>query len=740
MDSNDLRVRTTLVCGALALAIAASSLLRTRIGRRHALFAAFAADAGLWYLSQSLFGFYHAPLWERVRVVLAMLLPVFAVNLFEALVPEEPRESSAAPSRARAGRVSLALAVPTLALVLSPYNELPLVRAALFGYAVLVVAAGLTELGWRGRHSRSRATRRRVQFLVLVGAAAGLFTVIDLGWVIGSASAYHPPPVGVVLSVVFLFMLAQALRHERLLDLWEMLGRLIVATLVAFLIAGMFYVLTSVVGQFNTLWLNAIVVAIAVLVLFNPLRDWTEQQVQRFVLRERTKLESSLAECRRRLAHILDTGEMAEVVMRALDESRAVTSAALYLLIDDGSLLERRGSLGGKTPPRIDVAAASALLDQLHMTPVVLEQLARDVREGRPQPRRHLAAEAILAASAVLGPLSRNAVVLGVRAEEGELVGLLVVADERIDDAFSPEDVALFELLAAQIGVMVVSSRVYAKMKERDRLAVLGQMAAGLAHEIRNPLGAIKGAAQLLAEPPADAPSDESNKEFVGIILEEVERLDRVVGSVLDLSRENPAAAAPIDVNAVVRRTLQLLAAEWAEGDLTVEERLDDELPRVAIAPEQLRQVLINVLRNAAQALRGRGHITVRSRLGRPGRAASSADEAAAVVVSVTDDGPGIPPAVLKNVFLPFFTTKEKGTGLGLAICQRIVQNVGGRMEVRTREGEGTTFDIVLPTAMDALGTPAAPPVERAGSPEPMAQERDDDDDIGARETTAATS
>ncbi len=710
--SYDLRVRTTLVCGALALAIAASSLLRTKIGRRHALFAAFAGDVGLWYLSQSLFGVYHAPVWERLRGVLAMLLPVLAVNLFEALVPEEDQRRK----NARAGRVSLALAVPTLVLALSPYSQMPIVRAALFGYAVVVVGVGLTELAWRGRHSRSRATRRRVQFLVWIGALAALFTVVDLGWVLGNTGVYHPPPVGVVLSIVFLFVLAQALRHERLLDLYEMLGRLIVATAVAFLIAGLFYVLITVVGQFNTMWLNAIVVAIVVLVLFNPLRDWTEQQMQRFVLRERGKLESSLAEARRRLAHTLELDEMAEVAMRALDESRSVTSAALYLLIDDGSVLERHGSLGDKTPPRIDVAAASALLDQLHHTPVVLEQIERDVREGRPQPRRHVAAEAILAAAAVLGPLSHHAVALGVFAEEGELVGVLVLADERIGDAFSPEDIALFEQLAAQIGVMVVSSRVYAKMKERDRLAVLGQMAAGLAHEIRNPLGAIKGAAQLLAEPgPEGKALDSAAGEFVGIILEEVERLDRVVGSVLDLSRENPASAAPIDVNAVVRRTLQVLAAEWAGDKLTVEERLDDELPRVAVAAEQLRQVLMNLLRNAAQAVRGKGHITVRTRLRKRERTGSGEDVPPAperfVVVTVSDDGPGIPQAVLKNIFMPFFTTKEKGTGLGLAICQRIVQDIGGRVEVRTRLGEGTSFDVVLPAAMEALGTPRPAPV-----------------------------
>jgi len=714
----DLRLRTTLVCGALALAIAASAVLRTGVGRRHVLFAAFAADIGLWYLSQSLFGFYRAPLWERLRVALPMLSPLLAVNLFEALVPDEGQGGT----RARAGRVSLLLAIPTLALVSTPYNELAWVRAALVVYACGMVAWGLVELSRRGRMSRSRAVRRRVSFLATIGACAEFFTVVDIGWVLGSTTGYHPPPVGVVLSVVFLFVLAQGLRQERLLDLYEMFGRLVVATAVAFLIAGLFYVLVTVVGQFNTMWLNAIVVAIVVLVLFNPLRDWTELQVQRYVLRERRKLEESLSDARRRLAHTLELDDLSEVVMRALDESRCVTTAALYFLTDDGTMLDRRAGFGSKLPSRIDVASASALLDQLHLTPVVLEQLERDVREGRPQPRRHVAGEAVLAAAALLGPLANLAVLVGVLAEEGELVGVLVLADERIGDAFSPEDIALFEQLTAQIGVMVVSSRVYAKMKERDRLAVLGQMAAGLAHEIRNPLGAIKGAAQLLAEPTLEGRETEP-REFIGIILEEVERLDRVVGSVLDLARETSGAVPPVDVNTVIRRTIQVLGVEWASGDLVVQDELADDLPRVAVAPEQLRQVLMNLLRNAAQAVRDRGKVIVRSRLRKRERSHASEEGALQVVVeryvviSVTDDGPGIPQSVLKNLFLPFFTTKEHGTGLGLAICQRIVQGVGGRIEVSTREGEGATFDVVLPAAMEALGTPHPPSVRESLEP-----------------------
>ncbi|MBW2455670.1 MAG: GAF domain-containing protein, partial [Deltaproteobacteria bacterium] len=311
-------------------------------------------------------------------------------------------------------------------------------------------------------------------------------------------------------------MLGQALRHQRLFDLYEMLGRLLVATATAFLIAFVFYVMVTVVGQFNTMWLNAIVVAIVVLVLFNPLRDRVEGQIQRFVLRDRRRLEASLAGARRRLAHTLEVEEMGPVVTGALERSRAVTTATLYLLHEDGTVFEQAAALDDKAPERIEVATANAMLEQLKHGAVVLEQLARNAREGRPQPADQVPAEAILAASEVLGPLQDSAVVVAIHTEQNALVGLLVVADERIGDAFSPEDVTLLETLAAQMGVVVENSRLYGKLKERDRLAVLGQLAAGLAHEIRNPLGAIKGAAQLLAEPAPDGRGlDEASEEFV---------------------------------------------------------------------------------------------------------------------------------------------------------------------------------------------------------------------------------
>jgi signal transduction histidine kinase len=699
---SNIRTQTTLVCGALAIAVAVSALLRGRVRTVHLLFASFAVDIGLWYLSQSLFfGFSQAPIWQMAIAILAVALPQLALRLFEAMVPHE---DDRAPRLLRFASLAFAFIVPVVGLLsIRPASQFA--HAAIFLYVFVLLTAGLWTLGQRGRASPSRDTQRRVRFLVVIGAAAGLASVFDFAWFIDERFGW--PPVGAVLSIVFLFLLAEALRHERLLDVYELLARLLVATSIAFLIAFIFYLLAVKLGQFRTMYLNVVLAAIVIILIFDPLRERIEALILRF-FRERFDLESAIALLRRRLAHILEVDEMGAMVMAALDQSRRVTASGLYLRDQEGSGFDLLASLGPRVPRRVEVATARALLDHLEAGPLALEEVERELVDHRARGEHDDHGAAVIAAAAVLGSL-RQGVVVAIRDEERETIGLLVVVDDRARDAFAAEEVANLATLAAQIGLVVENSRVYAHMKARDRLAVLGQMAAGLAHEIRNPLGAIKGAAQLLADPAPDAAVDPASREFLGIILEEVDRLDRVVGSVLDLARpQEGGAVVPTDVNAVARRTLQILSAEPGSEEVNFDVVLDPSLPRVVIDPEQLRQVLMNLVRNASQAMKGRGKVAIstRVRFGRGTRSGGGSSDEPFVELTVADNGPGLSQKVLENLFMPFFTTKDKGTGLGLAISQRIVQGAGGRIDVRSYEGKGSTFSVVLPAAADALGTP----------------------------------
>jgi len=240
------------------------------------------------------------------------------------------------------------------------------------------------------------------------------------------------------------------------------------------------------------------------------------------------------------------------------------------------------------------------------------------------------------------------------------------------------------------------------QMQAQARLAALGQMAAGLAHEVKNPLSAIKGAAQLLGEPTSGRAPDDASSEFLGIILEEVERLDRVVRSVLDYARpKQQGDPGLLNVNAVVDQTLRLLSSD-REGGCSYSTELDGRVPRVRADSAQLRQVLLNLIRNAGEAMGGRGTITITTRT----RRTEASDRS--VEIAITDHGPGITPEVRANLFVPFFTTRAQGTGLGLAISERIIQEMGGRIEVLTTVGAGSTFSVQLPPASES--SPVAAP------------------------------
>jgi two-component system, NtrC family, sensor histidine kinase HydH len=696
-----LRPKTILFCAVLALAIALSVLLR---GRRavHWLFAAFAADIALWYASQSLAGFFRADIWERVTGVLTVLLPQFAIHLFQNVIPLEVRSTTT-----RLARFASFVAIPVLALAVSPYHDRAFALGAVYTYVFGFLAAALIALARRGKRSRSRAVRDRVRFLVGVGGAATTFSLADFLSYLG----VHLPPIGAVLSTIFLFVLAESVTRRRLADIYEMAGRLLVFTALAFCLAAIFYFFVMFVGGFDTMYLNAVLAAIVFLVLFEPLQIEVERRIHQFLFRERYDLETSVAELRKRLAHVLEIDQMVSTLMDGLERSRRVTTAALYLRDQDGDGFDLAGSVGAAVPKRVDALGARPLLERLDAHPsLTLEEVSREKADA-----------AVVAAASGLGVLA-SAVVLVVRGDEDGHVGLLFVADDRVRDAFTPEEVSLFETVAAQISVVVANSRMYSRMKERDRLAALGSMAAGLAHEVKNPLGAIKGAAQLLEEG-GELAVGEGAGEFVGIILEEVDRLDRVVGSFLDYARPHAGNPIPLDLNAAVRRTVQILSSQITDDGIDVQLDLSERPPRAHIDPEKFRQVLINLVQNAIQAMDGRGRVTVstsvrRSARGRvppqeaavPSLRRSMAEDIELVEVSVRDTGPGIAPKVLRNLFVPFFTTKTQGTGLGLAISQSIVQNAGGTIEVQSQPGAGTTFTIVLPIAADPVPTSASAP------------------------------
>lgn len=236
------------------------------------------------------------------------------------------------------------------------------------------------------------------------------------------------------------------------------------------------------------------------------------------------------------------------------------------------------------------------------------------------------------------------------------------------------------------------------EVRKADRLGMMGTIAAGLAHEIKNPLGGIKGAAQLLER---EASSPEAT-ECLQIIIRETERVDRLVGRLLALTKPKELDLQPVNINEILD-SLLLLEKETARGrKIRIVREFDPSLPPVLGDPDDLRQALLNFIKNAIEAVdgktKGKGELRVRSRLVTAFKVKKSDGRRTSrmIMIEIRDNGEGMTPEDLEKAFTPFFTTKDSGAGLGMAIAQRIVNEHGGAVRVESEKGKGTTVQVSL--------------------------------------------
>ncbi|HEX9786579.1 MAG TPA: ATP-binding protein [Candidatus Binatia bacterium] len=233
-------------------------------------------------------------------------------------------------------------------------------------------------------------------------------------------------------------------------------------------------------------------------------------------------------------------------------------------------------------------------------------------------------------------------------------------------------------------------------LKRADRLVLMGTLGAGLAHEIRNPLGGIKGAAQLLRR---SADGHPSVREFTDIMIREVERVNQLIEQLLDLSRPAQLSLAPVNIHEVLDDVLLLECQTIGEKELHVRKWFDPSLPPIRGDRAQLTQVFLNLVKNAFQAMdSGTLVVTTRVETDYHIREHGTAPNRF-IWVDLADQGRGIREEDLPHIFSPFFTTKNNGTGLGLATCYRIVKEHGGTIRVESTEGKGSTFRVSLVVA-----------------------------------------
>lgn len=233
------------------------------------------------------------------------------------------------------------------------------------------------------------------------------------------------------------------------------------------------------------------------------------------------------------------------------------------------------------------------------------------------------------------------------------------------------------------------------QVRRAERLSALGVLAAGIAHEVRNPLAGVRGAAQLLGSEIRD---NQALVPYTDVIVREVDRLDRIVTGLLPFASPRTFSYGPVNIHSVLDRVLLLEQPRAAAAGVGFQREYDPSLPPVRGNEEQLTQVFLNLVRNGVEAMPAGGRLTVTTRVPDPFMAIRRGGERTRLIqVRVADDGVGIPPEAASSLFTPFFTTKDHGTGLGLALSHQIVTEHGGAIRVESEPGRGSTFSVTLP-------------------------------------------
>ncbi len=661
-----LEVQSALIGVFVTVAVMTSMLLRRRRRRTDALFAVLCVVLLLWFANTFLNGYFGPDPWLRTELAVAAMIPAGVIRLFSDLVPWHTQRGR------KLMNTAYTLSGLSAVAAISPLGDLQVVQVTIGLYiaaTILTASRLMTEPEDVAKGTVEYARRRYLAIgasLVTVLAIAGEF-------VGGSLSA-----AGHLFVMVYIFFLSQVILRERLLDLNEFVGRMLILSILAALFGAISALLVSLGSNTSTRLFGAIIGVIILLTLYEPLKVRLETKAIELFFRERHRFVAALEDLRRAMQHgVLDPETMSGIVVDALYDSRRATHVAVYLLEPLGNGFGCHAFRGPEPAPRVNANDLPELWKGIQQSkaPLLAEHLSRQHEEDECAPHQALL-EALRAVSAdMLLPFVSGETVLG----------FLALRDDRSAEPYSTTEIANLMKIAETAATVIWNSRMAERLRERERLAAIGAMAAGLAHEIRNPLGSIKGAAEYLDPSSMNA----EDGEFLEVIIEETNRLNSVVSQFLDYARPFRARIAPADLNLIVQKTAKLIEAQHKDEPGRLDLQLEDDIPIISADGEQIKQVILNLVLNGLEASKDRARPVTLSTRHLP--------ERGCVELRVLDQGSGIPPDDLHQIFIPFFTTKQNGTGLGLAVTQRIITNHGGTISANSRVGEGTEFVIQLP-------------------------------------------
>jgi two-component system sensor histidine kinase HydH len=679
----DLSITSSMLASVVCLTMAIAVLIRRPKRPLYTYFGFFALSLFAWH-GALLLARLHIPFSTRLPTACVLLIPPTALLFFRELL------RSNVLKRRRVTRTAWVVSLALTGMLLSPLAHTVAFQAAVACYVSSVLVWIQQIVFLHARTLRTDSDRKRLLYVYYGGLITLFLTAFNL-----FPQAQVMIALGNVAILFYVYFLYQSIIARRFIDLVEFLGKAAVLASLTFLLAAVYALLVLWVGSNRQgLWLfNTLVASFVILIIYDQVKPWIEETTAKVLFRQHYQLKQVVRKLLRSLRTTISVEDMRDRVLNALHESGRAAHVALYLSSENDSFFVLFGFRGKEPAPTLSLSRHPALVQELRRVrrPILLEHLTYRHQElptlltgGDPTLQRELERTT----ETIMSMRSLNAHVLLPMLVEEKVVGVLTLGTEHTNHAYSTDELATLLSLAEACAIVIENSYGYEKTRERDRLAAVGEMAAGMAHEIRNPLGAIKGAAQCLE--PKTLPKEA--QEFIEVIIEEVDRLNGVVSQFLEYTRPSKGNPSPTDVKKVVLATLKLLQHSALPAHVHIHHAFEETLPLVWIDPEQLRQVVLNLLLNAVQAMPEGGDIHIKTQLH-----TTQAPHKLWVQLTVQDTGTGISPDHMSRIFVPFFTTKNKGTGLGLAVSRKIIEQAGGRLEVVSGFGQGAVFSVLLP-------------------------------------------
>jgi signal transduction histidine kinase len=560
-------------------------------------------------------------------------------------------------------------------------------------FLLVMLLSGLRLL-WRFKN-RSTDQPTRLNQTKYVIASTLIYSMAGIDFLANYGIPYYP--LGLVFTNVHACIIAYAIIQYRLLDVGVVIKRSLIYALVLIallvpcyvvVIGGQLYSFGSISYLFSSLTL---VLLLGVGFLFPKFRFKTEDALERALFRRRIDYRETLLRSSRDMVSIVEVKTLSENLVHTIGSALGVEKVSLLLNNDSKRAYELEAAVGVNFdhPRAILLASESPWIQEIRRRrgPLVKEDLEWiPLGPGTSQTIETMEA---LGAEISLPILSK-----------GKLIGILNLGHKEDKTIYSDEDLELLSTLANQAAIAIENARLYENLKQSqdtlrraDRLSSLGLLTAGLAHEIRNPLVAIRTFTQLLPERYNDA---EFREGFQGLALKEVDRICGLINDLLSFARPSKPNVSPEAINDVVENITRILETQAKEKNVAIFREFSENLPKVWIDREQMKQVFMNLILNAIQAMQEGGSLSIATR----SVARTGADPVGEFVqVEVRDTGIGIPEDNLQHIFDPFFTSKDEGSGLGLAVSHQIVQEHGGFVTVESTVGKGTAFFVHVPVA-----------------------------------------